>query len=197
MYCAIYVSVNLIFSLYQRNFMLPIFFIVNLSVNTHVDWTLYPLQTLLFSFSDDLPFWVTILVLILSNDIELNPGDYLNKGFLSFCTWNLNTVSKDNFQRVSLLQVHNTLRNYDIISLCETSLNDTIELPEELLPNYKFSLCTSPSGKKHGGVGLFFKAELIFGHKHVFFFAMHRNPINKSIQHGIQSTSQYSTESNQ
>ena len=71
--------------------MLPIFFIVNLSVNTpvlaHVDWTLYPRQTLFFSFSEDLPSWVIFLVLILSDDIELNPGDYWNKGFLSFCTW--------------------------------------------------------------------------------------------------------------
>ena len=181
------------------NYLFLILLIVNLSANSpiiiYVDWTSYPLQSIYFSFSDQLPSWVIFLILILSNDIELNPGDHLNKGFLSLCTWNLNTISKNNFQRVSLLEGHNALHNYDIISLCETILNDTIELPDELLPNYTFISCNSPSGKKQG---LFFKetlplkvrndlsfdecivVELIFGRKHIFYTVLYRNPINKS-----------------
>ena len=73
--------------------------------------------------------WVPFLVLILSNDIHLNPGppqtDF-SGGFLSFCNWNLNTLSKNDFYRITLLEAHNTEYNYDIISLCETSLNDSI-----------------------------------------------------------------------
>ena len=94
-------------------------------------------------------------------------------GFLSFCNWNLNTLSKDNFYRIKLLQAHNANHNYDIISLCETSLNDAIEVPENILPGYKFHSCNHPDGDRNGGVGIFYKetlplecivSELVFDH---------------------------------
>ena len=78
------------------------------------------------------------MLIILSNDIELNPGhDFRNKYF-SFMNWNINSIVKDNFQRVRLLEAHNSMLNYDLISICETSLNDTVELPDPLLSGYKF-----------------------------------------------------------
>ena len=100
--------------------------------------------------------WVSFMVLILSNDVEFNPGDLLREGFLSVINWNTNSLSKDNCQRVSLLESHNSLFNYDIICLCETSLNETIDIPDKLLDNYIFIPCNSPSGKKQGGVGIFY-----------------------------------------
>ena len=162
MYYFVYLSTQLLLYLCYRKLILAICLTINLAVNPsvimYIDWTVYPLQSLVLSMSNDLASWVILLVHILSNDIELSPGDYLNKGFLSFCTWNLNTLSKDNFQRVSLplLEAHNALHNYDIISLYETSRNDTIELPTELLASYKFIPCNNPSGKKEEG-GLFYK----------------------------------------
>ena len=71
-------------------------------------------------------FWIFALLILLSSDVHPNPGpppqsSEFSNGFLSFCNWNLNTLSKDNFSRVSLLQAHNTIFKYDIISLCETS----------------------------------------------------------------------------
>ena len=56
--------------------------------------------------------WIFILLLKMSSDVHPNPGPSpLNKefssGFLSFCNWNLNTLSKDNFYRISLLEAHN------------------------------------------------------------------------------------------
>ena len=42
----------------------------------------------------------------------------------------------DNFQRVRLIEAHNCIFNYDLISICETSLNDSVELPETLLNDY-------------------------------------------------------------
>ena len=41
-------------------------------------------------------------------------------------SWNLNSLAKDNFHRVSLIDAHNSLYNYDLLSLCETSLNDSV-----------------------------------------------------------------------
>ena len=75
--------------------------------------------------------WYFQLVISLSNDISKNPGPQHRNHFdrvspyFSFCNWNLNTFSKDEFSRVSLLNAHNSVHNYDI-SLCETSLGASI-----------------------------------------------------------------------
>ena len=139
------------------------------------------------------PTWVILLKLVLSVDIEKNPGDFKN-GFLSFCTWNLNSLAKDEFKRAKLLEAHNSLYNYDLIGLCETSLNDTTEIPETLLENYTFVKCNNPNNTKHGGVGLLYKTtlplkvrtdlsfdesivvELKFGRKKIFFAVIYRSP---------------------
>ena len=186
---------------HYSNLTLPICLIINFAFNPpliiHLYWNLYPIQSVFVSIYYDFASWVLFIVLLLSNDIELNPGDHLTNGLFSFCNWNLNTLSKNNFQRADLLEAFNSRSKYDIISLCETSLNDSIELPNALIANYKFIPCNSLSGKKQGGVGLFYKeslplkvrndlsfdecivVELIFGHKHVFFTVLYRNPCNK------------------
>ena len=51
----------------------------------------------------DLLLWYYEFVLMLSSDIHRNPGSLddrikgINSGFLTFCNWNLNTLSKDDF----------------------------------------------------------------------------------------------------
>ena len=118
----------------------------------------------------------------------------ISSGFFSFCNWNLNTLSKDNFNRVSLLEAHNAIFKYDIISLCETSLNDDISVPDNALPGYKFHPLNNPDGSRNGGVGIFFKdtlplriredlsfeeclvTELIFGRRRIFFLSLLSKP---------------------
>ena len=116
-------------------------------------------------FSELEALWIFVLLILLSSDVHPNPGppqqtSEFSNGFLSFCNWNLNTLSKDNFSRVSLLQAHNTIFKYDIISLCETSLNDDIQVPEGLLPGYLYHPLNHPDGVKSGGVGIFYKETL-------------------------------------
>ena len=101
-----------------------------------------------------IPIWVPFLVIVMSNDTERNPGD---NNLFTFCNWNLNSLTKDNFGRLNLLEAHNSLFNYDIISLCETNLNDTIELPINPLNGFKSIYSHHPSGNKHGGVAIFYK----------------------------------------
>ena len=60
----------------------------------------------------------------MSNDIERNLGD---NNLFTFCNWNLHSLTTDNFGRLYILEAHNSLFNYDIISLCETNLNDTTD----------------------------------------------------------------------
>ena len=104
----------------------------------HLDYTTiaccyhFPFETL--------ATWICLMRLALCPDIHPNPGpthsSHFAGGFLSSCNWNLNTLSKDNFSRITLLEAHNTEHNYDIISLCETSLDDKAEVPE--MTGYKY-----------------------------------------------------------
>ena len=75
-------------------------------------------------------------------------------------SWNVNSLGKDNFQRVRLIEAHNSIFNYDLISICETSLNDSVELPDTLLNDYTFVPANNPANIRNGGVGLFFKNSL-------------------------------------
>ena len=56
----------------------------------------------------------------------VNPGPYCENNF-KFMNWNVNSLAKDNFQRVRLMEAHNAIVNYDLISICETSLNSPVE----------------------------------------------------------------------
>ena len=151
------------------------------------------------------PHWLTFISLILANDIETNPGNFVNS-FFTFCNWNLNSLAKDNFSRVKLLEALNSLYDYDIISVFETCLNSSVELPDTLLENYTFVACNNPLDTRRGGVELFYKndlpikirrdlaydetivAELKFGRKKIFFTVLYRSP---SFNHGTPEFSKF------
>jgi len=132
----------------------------------------------------------------MSNDIEKNPGDIISNYF-TFCNWNLNSLATKNFSRKNLLEAHNILHKYDIISVCETGFDDTVIIPENMLEDYTFISCNSPLNTKHGGVGLFLKdslaikvrndisfdetlvVEIMIGKKKIFFTVLYRSPSNK------------------
>ena len=103
--------------------------------------------------------------LIVCPDIHPNPGPInpepqFQNNFLNFMSWNLNSLTMDNFQRVSLIEAHSSIFNYDLISTCETSLNDSVEIPEPLLNEYTFVPANNPANTIHGGVGLFYRNSL-------------------------------------
>ena len=109
------------------------------------------------SFRENVPVWLPILLILISNDIHLNPEprSHFQNNFFNVMNWNLNSLTKDNFHRVDLIEAHNSIFNYDLISVCETNLNDSVSLPETLLNDYIFESANHPSNVKHGGVGLF------------------------------------------
>ena len=145
---------------------------------------------LMFFMLESIPSWIVFIKIYLSGDVELNPGD----NHFTFLNWNLNSITKDNFDRAQLLEAHNSIYGYDLISICETNLNDTIEVPNDLIKDYTFVHCNNPNNTKHGGVGLFYKntlpvkvrndlafgesivIELLFGRKKVFFTVIYRSP---------------------
>ena len=75
-------------------------------------------------------------------------------------TWNINSLGKDDFQRVRLIEAHNSIFNYDLISICETGLKDSTKLSKTLLNDYAFEPANNPLDNGFGGVGLFYKNSL-------------------------------------
>ena len=141
--------------------------------------------------------WLPILLIILSHDIHPNPGHNFKQNFLNFMTWNVNSITKDNFQRARLIEAHNSLFNYDLISINETCINDSVVIPDVLIDNYTFVNANNSSNSRHGGVGLFYKnslpvkvrndisfdesivVELKFGRKKLFYTVLYRSPAFK------------------
>ena len=157
------------------------------------------------SLERSLPLWLPIILISLSNDIHSNPGPHFQNYFFNFMSWNLNSLAKDNFQRTRLIEAYNALFNYDLISICETSLNDSVELPETLINDYTFVSANNPANVRHGGVGLFFKnslpvkvrnylsfdeslaIELKFARKKICFTVVYRSPAFKHTSFKFQA----------
>ena len=143
------------------------------------------------------PSWLSVILVLISNDIERNPGPEYHTNSLNFMSWNLNSLATNNFERVQLIEAHNTIFNYDLISICETSLNDSLIAKVPELNGYTFEPVNHANNMSHGGVGLFYKnslpvvirrdlsfdeclvIELKFGRKKVFFSVLYRSPAYK------------------
>ena len=121
-------------------------------ISLSIEFVIQPYSTVFWHFGN-LFVWYYEFVLMLSSDIHENPApsdDHekgINSGVFSFCNWSLNT---DDFHRVSLIEAKNTLFNYDIISPCETCLNDDLKVPDNMLNDYTYYGCNHPSGEKNG-----------------------------------------------
>ena len=82
-----------------------------------------------------------------------------------FIHWYLNSLVKNNFEHVQAIEAHNILCNYVLVSICETSLNDSIKIPDPLLNDYTFLPANHPGKGSHGGDGLFYKNSLPFKYR--------------------------------
>ena len=101
------------------------------------------------------------LLLILCGDVEVNagPGHWTS---LSFCHWNLNSISAHDFVNVSLLEAYDAVNKFDIICLSETVLNSYLQNDDDslVLNGYKVVRADSPSDLKRRGVCIYFKESL-------------------------------------
>ena len=101
------------------------------------------------------------LLLILCGDVEVNPGPGQWTS-LSFCHWNLNSISAHDFVKVSLLEAYNAIHKFDRICLSETFLNSFLQNDDDslVLNGYKLVRADNPSDLKRGGVCIYFKESL-------------------------------------
>ena len=106
------------------------------------------------------------LLLILSGDVEINPGPLNNcKEYFSICHWNFNSISAHGFYDYSwlfLLKVYIVLHKFDFICLSETCLDSTIPYDDDKLqiPGNNFILSDHPSNTKRGIVCIYYKSSL-------------------------------------
>ena len=106
---------------------------------------------------------ISVILLLLSGDIQKNPGpnlDYLSS--FSFCHWNLNSIAAHNFIKMSLLQVYNAINRFDIICLSETYLDNSYHTDDDQLTftGYNLIRADNPNNIKRGGVCIYHRDSL-------------------------------------
>ena len=104
------------------------------------------------------------LALIISGDVEINPGPVTSNQNLSFCHWNLNGIAAHDYVKISLLEAYNAVHNFDIICVSETFLNSDYpnDDPRLNLQGYTMTRSDHPSNTKRGGVCVYYKENLPF-----------------------------------
>ena len=152
---------------------------------------------LLFHIFEIVFVWLCSLLIMLSGDVEVNPGPKKkDKECFSIYHWNLNSISAYDYSKLFLLNSYNSLRKFDIICLSETYLDSNTPLNDDNLEISGFTLVCSdhPSNTKRRSVFLYYKnnlplrvinigylnecltLELAFGDKTCNFVVLYRSP---------------------
>ena len=70
--------------------------------------------------------WLYSLLILLSVDVELNPGPkHVSASNISICHWNLNSISVHKYTKLFLLKAYIAVHKFDIICLSETYFNSS------------------------------------------------------------------------
>ena len=96
-------------------------------------------------------FWFYIKKIILSGDVEINPGLHSKRcQEVSICHWNLNSITTQSFIKVSLLKDYITIYNYDINCLSEKYLDSSVLSDDSNLeiPGFDLIRAGHPSNSK-------------------------------------------------
>ena len=141
--------------------------------------------------------WLCNCLIILSGDVEVNPGPKNSVSeCLSICHWNFNSILAHDYSKLFLLKAYISVDKFDIICLSETYLDSTVPLDVVNLVISKYDMIHSdhPSNTKRGGVCLYYKNylplrvlnisylkeclnfELKIGDKSCNFIALYRSP---------------------
>ena len=101
-----------------------------------------------------------LIILQCHGDIEPNPGPRKLKNSFSVCHWNLNSLSEDNFSKLTQLKAYISVYKYDFLCLSETYLDTSI--PDNLIniEEYKLIRADHPNNVKRGGVCIYYKESL-------------------------------------
>ena len=151
-----YVNINSFQNYSLSIFILFVFLFLGLKYNGHkISIKIFVWLFFLMGFSLSTSFWLQILLVLLSGDVEINLGPKRTpKENLSICHWNLNSPSAHNYVKLSLLRVYLAFHKFDIICLSETYLNSSNSPDDETLEISGYNLVRSdhPLNSKRRGV---------------------------------------------
>ena len=123
-----------------------------------------PLTPLIYTITTISITFLSIF-LLLCGDVELNPWSTkkLNSWFnFSICHRNLNSLTVQNFEKVILLEPHNTVNKFDIIYLSKSFLDSSILTENNNLNmnGYKMMRVEHPNNVKRGSVCAYVRESL-------------------------------------
>ena len=110
-------------------------------------------------------FWFYIKKIILSEDVETNPGPQSKRcQEFSICHWNLNSIATHSFIKVSLLKAYIAIYNYDVICLSEIYLDSNILSDDKNLeiPRYDTIRADYLSNSKRGDVCVYIEIHYFY-----------------------------------
>ena len=159
----------------STKFFLVLFFLmwVLLKINFDISWSVIakcvkgPLMSIHSACENVFTKQLIELLLILSGDVEQNPGPEKEKSHITFCYWNLNGLMAHNFIKVSLPQTLAVTNDYDIICLTETFLvenESSVENDDDdqiSIPGHNFLRADHPSNTKKGGLCISYKDHVL------------------------------------
>ena len=95
-------------------------------------------------------------LLLCSGDIETNLGPKKTAS-ISFCHWNLNSITTHNFSKVKLLKAMATSSQYDTIYLLEILFDSTVARDDKILITEGYNLIRADHPAKKGRVFMYYK----------------------------------------
>ena len=156
-----YVNINSSQHYPFSTFILLVFLLLGLKHNGPKNsMKLFVLFLFLIGFLLNTYFGLQRLLILLSGDVEINPGPTRTpKASLSICHWNLNSISAHNYITLSLLRAYLVFHKFDIICLSETYLNSSTPPDDDTLQisGYNLVLSDHPFNSKGRGVCIYYK----------------------------------------
>ena len=101
------------------------------------------------------------ILLLLSGDIELNPGPQ-TENCVRFCPWNLNGICARNRVKNPLIEAYNSLYKYEVIAVSESMLDSKVRDEEISIEGFSKEVFRNdrPSDSKIEGVCMYFREGL-------------------------------------
>ena len=111
-------------------------------------------------FFCSLLFFVSVILLVLSGDIETFPDPepgHSNSFF--FCHQSLNGIADHNFLKMFLVRAYNAIHRFNVICLSETYLESSYHTDDHQLafPRYNLIRADNPNNIKRGGVFIYYR----------------------------------------
>ena len=123
--------------------LLIVFFLSKLKVPKRVKFSAFAMFHVISIYLLSVKWIYKIFSLLLSGDVELNPGPKPNTDeTFSICHWNPNSLLTYNYNKLFLLGAYIAVDKFDVICLSETYLYSTIASDDENLEITSYNLVT-------------------------------------------------------